>query len=87
MGPCNMLTVGPLQYLHIIVSKRSDQVKTLFQMFNHVLTIERDVLWTYGGVVCAAYPLQYIDTIEQQSGELNELSALSLIVHGVSALA
>lgn len=48
-----------------------------------MLTIESDVLWTYGGVTCAAYPLQYIDTIEERTGELNKLSALSLIVYGV----
>lgn len=52
-------------------------------MFEHVLEIERDILWTYGGVTCAAYPLQYIDTIEEGTGNMNKASALSLIVNEV----
>jgi hypothetical protein len=54
------------------------------QMFRHVLTTEREVLWTYGDVICAAYPLGYIDSIDQQTGELNDDSALANVVYGVS---
>ncbi len=53
-------------------------------MFRHVLTTEREVLWTYGDVICAAYPLGYIDSIDQQTGELNDDSALANVVYGVS---
>lgn len=38
----------------------------------------------YGDASSHAYPLANIDTINQESGELNEDSALSLIVYGVS---
>jgi len=53
-------------------------------MFDHILTIESDLQWTYGDVMCAAYPLFYIDTIQEKNGEINKLSALSLIVYEVS---
>ena len=52
------------------------------RMFAHVLQKERDILWTYGDIVCAAYPLKYIDTIEEGTGELNPISALGLIIYG-----
>ena len=52
-------------------------------MFQHVLTKEREILWEYGGVVCAAYQLNHIDTIDQNTGQLNENSALAHIVYGV----
>jgi transient receptor potential cation channel subfamily V protein 5 len=52
-------------------------------MFKHVLRIERKILWTYGDVVCASYPLGYIDTVDQQTGQLNDDSALAQIVYGV----
>ena len=37
-----------------------------------------------GNVVCAAYPLTVVDTIDVHTGELNERSALNMIVFGVS---
>ena len=52
-------------------------------MFEQILAIERDILWTYGDVVCSAYPLAKIDSIDQQTGQLNQDSALSLITYGV----
>ena len=36
-----------------------------------------------GNVVCAAYPLTVVDTIDVHTGELNERSALNMIVFGV----
>lgn len=51
-------------------------------MFKHILEIEKDTLWTYGGVTCATYPLKYIDTIEERTGNMNKISTLGLIVYG-----
>ena len=34
--------------------------------------------------MCAAYPLTVVDTIDVHTGELNERSALNMIVFGVS---
>ncbi|XP_003378400.1 ankyrin repeat-containing domain protein [Trichinella spiralis] len=51
-------------------------------MFNHVLNYEKEELWTYGSVTWIAYPLSNIDTIEEQTGDLMPISALSLIVFG-----
>ena len=34
--------------------------------------------------MCAAYPLTVVDTIDVYNGELNERSALNMIVFGVS---
>ena len=33
------------------------------QMFDHILTKEREVFWEYGGVTCAAFPLKDLDTV------------------------
>uniref|UniRef100_A0A914UT89 Ion transport domain-containing protein n=1 Tax=Plectus sambesii TaxID=2011161 RepID=A0A914UT89_9BILA len=52
------------------------------KMFEQILAFERDILWTYGDVVCSAYPLAKIDSIDQQTGQLNQDSALSLITYG-----
>ena len=52
-------------------------------MFFHVLNIDRDIYWQIGHVVCAAYPLTVLDTIDVHTGELNVKSALNLIVFGV----
>lgn len=38
----------------------------------------------YGNASSYAYPLARIDTISQETGEMNEDSALSLTVYGVS---
>ncbi|MFH4977998.1 hypothetical protein AB6A40_004707 [Gnathostoma spinigerum] len=51
-------------------------------MFNYILKLESDVVWMYGDASSHAYPLAKIDTINQESGQLNEDSALSLIVYG-----
>lgn len=53
-------------------------------MFNHVLSIERDVIWTYGSVMCSAYPLEGTESINIITGNLERNSALALVVYGVS---
>ena len=35
-----------------------------------------------GNVTCSAYPLEYLDTIHSETGELQAKSALNLIVFG-----
>ncbi|VDK68718.1 unnamed protein product [Onchocerca ochengi] len=52
------------------------------QMFEQILKLEADVIWMYGDASSHAYPLAKLDTINQETGELNEDSALSLIVYG-----
>ncbi|CAG9536206.1 unnamed protein product [Cercopithifilaria johnstoni] len=52
------------------------------EMFELILKLEADVVWIYGNVSSFAYPLARIDTISQETGEMNEDSALSLIVYG-----
>ncbi|VDD85581.1 unnamed protein product [Enterobius vermicularis] len=52
------------------------------KMFEEILKLESDVVWLYGDASSHAYPLANIDTINQKTGELNEDSALSLIVYG-----
>lgn len=52
-------------------------------MFDHILHKSRTIYWQYGNVTCAGYPLDDIDTIGKD-GSLNETSALSIIVRGVS---
>ena len=54
-------------------------------MYEHILEKERQVLWAYGSVTCAAYPLEHIDTISETTGEINTNSAMFHIVQGVSA--
>ena len=53
-------------------------------MFDHILQIIRTIYWQYGNVTCAGYPLDDIDTIGKD-GSLNENSALSIMVRGVSS--
>ncbi|TKR77218.1 hypothetical protein L596_018231 [Steinernema carpocapsae] len=52
------------------------------KMFDLILHLEQDIIWTYGDVTCTAFPLQDIDTIDEITGHLNHTSALSLIVYG-----
>ncbi|KAI6226461.1 Transient receptor potential cation channel subfamily V member 6 [Aphelenchoides fujianensis] len=52
------------------------------RMFEQILKLESDVIWQYGDAASTAFPLAKIDTINQETGELNEDSALSLIVYG-----
>lgn len=54
-------------------------------MFDEILKLERNVVWNYGDASSISYPLAKIDTINQETGELNEDSALSLVVYGVGS--
>ncbi|ETN80506.1 ankyrin repeat protein [Necator americanus] len=51
-------------------------------MFMEILELEGDSVWAYGDASSTAYPLSKIDTINEVTGELNEASALSLVVYG-----
>uniref|UniRef100_A0A915A642 Ion transport domain-containing protein n=1 Tax=Parascaris univalens TaxID=6257 RepID=A0A915A642_PARUN len=61
---------------------RNGQMK---QMFEKIVEEERQVYWTYGGVMSAAYPLEHLDSIEPSTGRLNRNSALAIVVYGNSA--
>lgn len=52
------------------------------EMFFHIASVEREVYWQLGNVTCSAYPLEYLDTIHSDTGELQTKSALNLIVFG-----
>ncbi|KAH7712767.1 Protein OCR-2, partial [Aphelenchoides avenae] len=51
-------------------------------MFEEILKLESNVVWNYGDASSISYPLAKIDTINQETGQLNEDSALSLVVYG-----
>ncbi|KAI1696929.1 ion transport protein domain-containing protein [Ditylenchus destructor] len=51
-------------------------------VFEQILQLESSTVWNYGQSASVAYPLARIDTINQETGALNEDSALSLIVYG-----
>ncbi len=55
-------------------------------MFTHILDLNKEVNWTYANYTCAAYPLKYTDTIKQDTGEINQASALALVVYGDSVM-
>lgn len=50
------------------------------QMFDHILTREREVFWQYGEVTCAAFSLKDLDSLTDE-GHINENSALNIITH------
>ncbi|CAB3409151.1 unnamed protein product [Caenorhabditis bovis] len=52
------------------------------EMFREILELEGDSVWAYGHASSTSYPLAKIDTINETSGEMNEASALSLVVYG-----
>ncbi|KAE9550100.1 hypothetical protein FO519_006692 [Halicephalobus sp. NKZ332] len=52
------------------------------QMFEHIVEVEREVHWTYGGVMSAAYPLEHLDSIDPSTGKVNRNSALAIVVYG-----
>ncbi|KAK6036231.1 ankyrin repeat protein, partial [Cooperia oncophora] len=52
------------------------------KLFNIILELEGESVWVYGEASCFSYPLTKIDTINEVSGEMNEQSALSLVVYG-----
>uniref|UniRef100_A0A0K0FJE3 Nanchung (inferred by orthology to a D. melanogaster protein) n=1 Tax=Strongyloides venezuelensis TaxID=75913 RepID=A0A0K0FJE3_STRVS len=51
-------------------------------MFEELLKLESQMIWSYGDANCYAYPLAKIDTINQETGNVNNDCALSLIVYG-----
>ncbi|CAL2045036.1 unnamed protein product [Caenorhabditis brenneri] len=53
-------------------------------MFDKILQLECEKVWTYGASQCVAIPLTKIDTIDETTGEMNDTSALSLVVYGES---
>ncbi|KAJ9591720.1 hypothetical protein L9F63_001748, partial [Diploptera punctata] len=52
------------------------------QLFFHILNIEREIYWQIGSITCAAYPLEQIDTIDIETGNISKNSALNLVVFG-----
>ncbi|KDR23153.1 Transient receptor potential cation channel subfamily V member 5, partial [Zootermopsis nevadensis] len=52
------------------------------EMFFHILNIEREIYWQIGSITCAAYPLEQIDTIDIDTGNISKNSALNLVVFG-----
>jgi len=56
----------------------------VWQMFEHIMKIDREMYWIYGNVACAGYPLEHIDTIAD-TGEINTNSVLYHVVYGVRA--
>uniref|UniRef100_A0A914C6N5 ANK_REP_REGION domain-containing protein n=1 Tax=Acrobeloides nanus TaxID=290746 RepID=A0A914C6N5_9BILA len=52
------------------------------RMFEELLHLESNVNWSYAEALSMAYPLAKIDTINEETGHLNEDSALSLVVYG-----
>ncbi|KAK0075105.1 hypothetical protein PV325_007352, partial [Microctonus aethiopoides] len=52
------------------------------EMFFHIMNIEREIYWQIGSITCAAYPLSQVDTIDVNTGTINNNSALNLVVFG-----
>uniref|UniRef100_A0AC34FQI7 ANK_REP_REGION domain-containing protein n=1 Tax=Panagrolaimus sp. ES5 TaxID=591445 RepID=A0AC34FQI7_9BILA len=52
------------------------------KMFEQILQLESTVVWNYGEASSIAYPLAKLDTINQETGHLNEDSALFLAAYG-----
>ncbi|XP_011054744.1 PREDICTED: transient receptor potential cation channel subfamily V member 5 isoform X2 [Acromyrmex echinatior] len=52
------------------------------EIFFHIMNIEREIYWQIGSITCAAYPLSQIDTIDVNTGTINNNSALNLVVFG-----
>ncbi|GIY42444.1 uncharacterized protein CEXT_770991 [Caerostris extrusa] len=52
------------------------------QIYFHILKLQREIYWELGNITCAAYPLDDIDTIDSNTGEINKLSVLNLVVYG-----
>uniref|UniRef100_A0AC35FG89 Uncharacterized protein n=1 Tax=Panagrolaimus sp. PS1159 TaxID=55785 RepID=A0AC35FG89_9BILA len=52
------------------------------KMFEQILQLESIKDWTYGEASRVAYPLAKLDTIDQETGQLNENSALYLAAYG-----
>ncbi|GMT35397.1 hypothetical protein PFISCL1PPCAC_26694 [Pristionchus fissidentatus] len=55
------------------------------KMYDLILRLEMDVVWRYGDTVCEVFSLEDIDTIRQDTGDLNPSSVLANIVYGDKA--
>uniref|UniRef100_A0A0N4ZC62 ANK_REP_REGION domain-containing protein n=1 Tax=Parastrongyloides trichosuri TaxID=131310 RepID=A0A0N4ZC62_PARTI len=55
------------------------------EMFELMLDLGKETLWTYRDTTCYAYPLKGIDTVDEINGDLNSYSILSLVVYGESS--
>ena len=83
-----MLIVKPFQGLTPLTTAA---FLARMDMFFHIASIERDIYWQLGNITCSAYPLRcrcmakvprYLDTIHSDTGAINTISALNLIVFG-----
>ena len=55
-----------------------------WQMFFHIITIQRQVSWIFCDVGFLEMPLNGVDSINTESGACNDDSVLSIVVFGVS---
>uniref|UniRef100_A0A0N5C9Q3 ANK_REP_REGION domain-containing protein n=1 Tax=Strongyloides papillosus TaxID=174720 RepID=A0A0N5C9Q3_STREA len=55
------------------------------EMFDLMLDLGKETLWTYRDTTCYAYSLRGIDTVDEINGQLNSNSILSLVVYGESS--
>lgn len=51
-------------------------------MFFHILRLQRDVYWQFCDIAYAAYPLDEIDSIDVQTGDVNSTSAINVVAFG-----
>ncbi|CAI2358206.1 unnamed protein product [Caenorhabditis sp. 36 PRJEB53466] len=52
------------------------------QIYDLILECDMDISWRYGPVVCKAYPLNDVDTIQESDGSLNPNSVIANVVYG-----
>ncbi|KAF1749111.1 hypothetical protein GCK72_025578 [Caenorhabditis remanei] len=52
------------------------------QIYDLILECDMDISWRYGPVVCKAYPLNDVDTINESDGSLNPNSVIANVVYG-----
>ena len=51
-------------------------------MFFHILKLQRDVYWQFCDIAYAAYPLDEIDSINIETGDVNTTSAINVVAFG-----
>ncbi|CAA96679.5 Ion transport domain-containing protein [Caenorhabditis elegans] len=51
-------------------------------IYDLILECDMDISWRYGPVVCKAYPLNDVDTINESDGSLNPNSVIANVVYG-----
>uniref|UniRef100_A0A8R1HYI0 ANK_REP_REGION domain-containing protein n=1 Tax=Caenorhabditis japonica TaxID=281687 RepID=A0A8R1HYI0_CAEJA len=52
------------------------------KIYDLILECDMDISWRYGSVVCKAYPLNDVDTIQEIDGSLNPNSVIANVVYG-----